>query len=307
MDLEMTIAQDVEQAVEAGRPVLALETTVIAHGMPRPRNLEVWRAVEAAARDLGVVPATIGIVRGRIHIGIGEREARILAEGRGIMKVASKDIGFAVSTGADGATTVSATMVLARKTGISVFATGGIGGVHRSGERTLDVSSDLTELGRTPVIVVSAGAKAILDLTKTLEYLETQGVPVVGFRTDDFPAFYTRSSGNRLDLRLDEPAEIARLFTVQRQLGSAQALLVANPVPQEAEIPRTTIQGYIDQAMEELENRRISGKEVTPFLLSRIVELSGGSTLETNIALLANNVRLGSRIALSLSRESKSL
>jgi pseudouridine-5'-phosphate glycosidase len=301
----------VKLALEEGRPVLALESTVISHGMPYPRNLEVWRQAEQTATDLGVVAATIGIIGGRIRIGLEEADVRILAEGGAqggdVMKVASKDIAYAVTTGADGATTVSATMVLAHRAGIRVFATGGIGGVHRHAEQTLDISSDLTELSRTPVIVVSAGAKAILDLTKTLEYLETQGVPVVGFHTHDFPAFYTRSSGNRLDQRMDDPREIARLFLMQRQLGVEQGLLVANPVPGQAEIPRRIISGYIDQAMRELEDKRISGKEVTPFLLDRIVDLSKGSALETNIALLENNVKLGARIALSLSSESKKI
>jgi pseudouridine-5'-phosphate glycosidase len=296
----LDVSPPVSRALREGRPVLALESTIIAHGMPYPRNVETARGAEALARSLGVAAATVAVIRGRLKVGLAEEDIETLGRGGDILKLSSKDLGYALGRGASGATTVSATMKAARLAGIDVFATGGIGGVHRGAAMSFDVSTDLAELARTPVIVVSAGAKAVLDLPKTLEVLETLGVPVIGYRTDEFPSFYSRSSGLGLEQRADSPAEIAAVFLAQGRLGMSCGLLVANPVPDDAELPAELIAGYLETALAEQENRRISGKAVTPFLLARLTELSGGKTLETNVVLFENNVRLGCRIASAL-------
>ena len=307
----LRILPGVAEALRQGRPVVALESTIIAHGLPRPRNVEAALEAERLVRAEGAVPATVGILDGRLCVGLEEGEIRRLggvgatsaaagSGGRHVLKASRRDLGAALGLGLDAATTVSATMIAARLAGITVFATGGIGGVHRGVEQTLDVSADLRELARTPVIVVSAGAKAILDLPRTLEYLETEGVAVVGFGTDEFPAFYSRSSGLMIGLRADTPGEIARVWKAQRALGIEQGLLVANPIPAEAEIPAVEIEGMITRALAEMPARGIRGKGVTPFLLGRLLELSAGRSLEANLALLANNVRLGARIAREL-------
>jgi pseudouridine-5'-phosphate glycosidase len=300
MDEVLAIDAEISDALESGRPVVALESTIISHGLPYPRNLETALIAENLVRERGVVPATVGILDGAIRVGLKPTELELLATGENVLKVSRKDLSFAVAQGLNGATTVSATMAVACLAGVEAFATGGIGGVHRGAENTWDVSADLTELARTPIIVVSAGAKAILDLAKTLEYLETQGVPVIGFGTREFPAFYSRSSGLSLDLSVQSAAEIARLFRAHKRLGMEQGVLVANPVAEEHQIPQDEIRALTAQAIEELNRKGIKGKAVTPFLLSRIVELTGGRALETNVHLLKSNVELACDIAQSL-------
>jgi len=300
------VRENVRQAIGEARPVIALESTIIAHGLPRPRNVEVALQAEEEARKLGVVPATVGILEGKIVVGLTPRQIEVLGSERSepsehseseVLKVSRKDIAFALALKRRGATTVSGTMVGAQLAGIQVFATGGIGGVHRGAGESFDVSADLLELARTPLVVVSAGAKAILDLPKTLEFLETRGVPVLGYRTDRFPAFYSSESNLSLDLTVNSPAEIAEIFRVQRTLGFDQGLLVANPVPRSEEIPSRVMEGYIHKALEQMQSLGISGKAVTPFLLAKVLELSRGKSLETNIRLLMNNVRLACEIA----------
>ncbi len=293
----LDIKEDVESALESNQPVLAMETTIVSHGMPYPRNLEVARKGIELARERRVVPAPIAILGGRIKIGLSDDEIEHLATSENIEKVSRRDLSRCVTGSLDGATTVSATMYCARLSGISVFATGGIGGVHHGATRSFDISSDLIEIGRTPVLVVSAGAKAILDLPATMEYLETQGVPVIGYGTDEFPAFYSRESGVSVPIRLDSPAEIAELYHAQRKLGLEQGILVANPIDAEDEIPSDVVRAYIDTALTECTERGISGSEVTPFLLSRVAELSSGATLEANISLYNNNIGLACDIA----------
>ena len=300
MNEKLDVSPEAGRALRQGRPVLAMESTIIAHGMPYPRNVETAREAEALTRSLGVAPATVAIIEGRLKVGLADEEIETLGRGEGILKVSSKDLGYALCRGASGATTVSATMKAASLAGVHVFATGGIGGVHRGADASFDVSTDLMELSRTPVIVVSAGAKAVLDLPRTLEVLETQGVPVIGYRTQEFPSFYSRSSGLKLEQSADTASEIVAVFLTQRRLGIGCGLLVANPVPEADELPAQLIDEYIEQALAEQRERGISGKAVTPFLLARLVELSGGKTLDTNVALFMNNVRLGCRIAAAM-------
>ncbi len=293
----LRVSAEVREALAAGRPVVAFESTIISHGMPYPRNRDTAAEAEAIARGLGAVPATVALLEGKLAVGLSGGEIERLATEEGVAKVSRRDLSWALAAGRTGATTVSATMIAARLAGIDVFATGGIGGVHRGASESFDISADLTELASTSVCVVSAGAKAILDLPRTLEMLETLGVPVVGFGTSEFPAFYSRSSGLPAPLRVDSAEEVAAMLRTQRGLGLPQGILVANPVPKDLEIPRTAMDEWIGQATEELKQRGISGKAVTPFLLSRVVELSGGASLETNVTLFHNNVRLGCRIA----------
>lgn len=292
---------EVADAISAGKPILALESTIIAHGMPYPENLEFAQEAESLARDLGVVPATIAIIGGMPCIGLEVDELELLASGDSIEKVAVREIGLVCSKGLNGATTVSATMHLANQAGISVFATGGIGGVHRGVQEYWDISADLLELSRTPVIVVSAGAKAILDLPKTLEQLETLSVPVIGYGTREFPAFYSRTSGLELTAQAHNVAEIAAAYLSQREQEIKSGMLIANPVPEESEIPAEQIEGIIQYALESAERDGVAGKALTPYLLTRIVELTEGRSLVTNRALALNNVKLGSEIALALS------
>jgi len=305
MHEDLVVEEEIREALETDKPVVALESTIISHGLPYPRNLQTALMAEKLVRDSGAVPATVGILDGAIRVGLKKSELELLAERGDILKVSRKDLSFAVSKRITGATTVSATMAVAHMVGVKVIATGGIGGVHRGAERTQDVSADLTELARTPVIVVSAGAKAILDLPKTLEYLETQGVPVVGYGTREFPAFYCRSSGLLLDLSLDSAQEIARLYRAHRRLGLEQGILIANPISAEHQIPREEIRVHIKQALMELHGKGITGKEVTPFLLSRIVELTEGRSLETNVHLLRSNVGLACEVARSLTERTR--
>jgi pseudouridine-5'-phosphate glycosidase len=294
---DLEIHPEVRRALRGGRPVIALESTIIAHGMPGPANVETALAAEAAARELGVVPATVGVLAGRVHVGMDRAQIHHLGTASGVWKASRRDLPWVQARGLDAATTVGGTMLAAHLAGIRVLATGGIGGVHRGAAQSFDVSSDLYELARTPLVVVSAGAKAILDLPKTLELLETLGVPVIGYRTGAFPAFYSVDSGLALEMRAESPEEIAALFRAQRGLGVDQALLVANPIPPEAEVPRQMMDGYLARAQEALEREGIEGKKVTPFLLTKVLEYSGGKSLAANIALLLNNVRLACAIA----------
>lgn len=297
MTAPLTFAPEVRAALDAGRPVVALESTIITHGMPFPQNVETARRVEAEIRAHGATPATIAVMGGHIHIGLTDAELERLAQATGVMKVSRADLAVCQAANATGATTVAATMICAALAGISVFATGGIGGVHRGAETSFDISADLAELGLSPVVVVAAGAKAILDLPKTLEVLETNGVPVIAYGQDDFPAFWSRSSGLKAPLRADTAAEIAAAHLMRGRLGLAGGALVANPIPPEAEIARELIVPVIEAALAEAEAQHVAAKAVTPFLLQRIFELTEGRSLEANIALVLNNARLASAIA----------
>ena len=289
---------DVAAALAAGRPVVALESTIISHGMPWPRNAETARAVEAEVRRHGAVPATCAIVDGRLKAGLtGDEIDRLGRDTHDVTKVSRRDIPIVVARGGTGATTVAATIIVARLAGIPVFATGGIGGVHRGAERSFDISADLQELARSPVAVVCAGAKAILDLRLTLEYLETHGVPVIGYRTDSLPAFYTRDSGFAVDARLDEPEDIARVMKAKWDLELGGGLVVANPIPAAHALPREIVDRAIEQALADAHAEGVSGKAVTPYLLARINVLTGGDSLAGNIELVLDNARLAAKIA----------
>lgn len=294
------IHPEVADALAAKRPVVALESTIITHGMPYPQNSAMAAGVERIIREEGAMPATIAVIDGRLKIGLSPAECDALAQVAGAMKLSRADLAFAVAEGRTGGTTVAATMIAAHIAGIRVFATGGIGGVHVGAEKSFDISADLDELAQTPVIVVSAGAKAILDIEKTLEVLETRGVPVVAYRSDVLPAFWSRDSRFAAPLRLDEAEAIARFFETRIALGLNGGVLVANPAPPEDEIPAEKMAGYIAAAQRDAEQQGISGKAVTPFLLARILELTGGASLKTNIALVENNARLAARIAAAL-------
>ena len=294
---------EVAEAVAQNAPVVALESTIITHGMPFPQNLNTARRVEAEIRAAGAVPATIAILEGRLHVGLTDGELETLAQASNVMKLSRADLAVALATGRTGATTVAATMIAASLAGIGVFATGGIGGVHKGAEDSFDISADLMELAQTPVTVVAAGAKAILDLPKTLEVLETQGVPVIAYGQDAFPAFWSRDSGLAAPLRLDDPGQIAASAKMRARLGLPGGQLVANPIPAEAEISSTTLAPIIAQAQAEADAAGISGKSVTPFLLQRIFELTDGKSLEANIALVLNNARLGAAIARALIKQ----
>ncbi|MBL0371378.1 pseudouridine-5'-phosphate glycosidase [Rhizobium sp. KVB221] len=296
----VTYSAEVAQAKTDGKAIVALESTIITHGMPYPGNLDMAKSVEAIIRENGAVPATIAVIDGTLHIGLEEDTLEQLARTTDAMKVSRADLAFAIAERRTGATTVAATMIAAARAGIRVFATGGIGGVHRGAEETFDISADLEELARTPVIVVCAGAKAILDIPKTLEVLETRGVPVVTVGQDEFPAFWSRNSGLTSPLRLDDPAGIANFQHTREELGIGGGMLVGNPVPEENEIPRDEMEIYINRALDNAEEDEITGKAVTPYLLSSIFHLTGGRSLATNIALVENNARLASRIAVAL-------
>jgi pseudouridine-5'-phosphate glycosidase len=298
----LACSPEVAAARRAGAPIVALESTIITHGMPYPQNLETARAVEAEVRAAGAVPATIAVIGGRIRIGLDGAELDALAQTPDAMKLSRADLAVCLARGATGATTVAATMIAARLAGIAVFATGGIGGVHRGAEKSFDISADLRELAQTPVTVVAAGAKAILDLPKTLELLETLGVPVIAYRQDAFPAFWSRDSGLKAPLRMDSAAEIAAAHRMRAALGLPGGQLVANPIPPEAEIPPAEIGPVIEQALAEAEAQGVGAKAVTPFLLARIFELTGGRSLAANIALVRANARLGAAIAAEIAR-----
>lgn len=296
----VTKSPEVAAALAEGRAVVALESTIVTHGLPWPRNLETARKVEAAVRAEGAVPATIAVRGGRLRVGMEAGELEDLARASGIAKLSRADLASQMALGGDGSTTVAATMIGARLAGIECFATGGVGGVHRGAERSFDVSADLDELAKTPVTVVCAGVKAILDLPKTLEALETRGVPVIGWRTEAFPAFWSRDSGLPCPLRMDREEQVARAHRLRAALGIAGGQLVANPIPEAAEIPRAEIAPVIDAAVAQAEAEGISGKEVTPFLLAHVVEATQGRSLDANVALVENNARLAARIALAL-------
>ena len=300
LDSYLSVTDEVADALAAGRPVVALESTIIAHGMPYPRNLETARAVEAIIREEGAVPATIAVLDGRIRVGLDATALEALATAPEIAKLSRRDMAVALANGGGGATTVAATMLCAHLAGIRVFVTGGIGGVHRGAEISFDISADLEELAATPVAVVCAGAKAILDLPKTLEYLETRGVPVIGLGTDEFPAFYSRSSGLALDHRCDTPEQAAAAIALHSELPGAGGLVIANPIPEADALDRSEIDAAVDQALAEADDQGIGGKEVTPFLLARIAEITEGRSLDANIALVKHNATQGARIAVAL-------
>lgn len=302
MSNDVRVADEVRAALDDGRPVVALESTVISHGLPYPQNLELARAMEREVRDAGAVPATIGVVRGVPTVGMADEEIARFAQAEGVLKLSRRDIGHAVATGRDGATTVAATMALAVLGGVQVFATGGIGGVHRGARETWDISADLTELARTPVLVVCAGAKAILDLPATLEYLETAGVPVLGFGTDDFPAFYSASSGLPASARADTPGEVAAVWRAHRALGGGSGLLLAVPPPADVALPSELVEPVIRRALDRARAAAVRGQQVTPFLLAAVSEETHGESMWTNIALLRQNARVAARIAGELVR-----
>lgn len=298
--MTLVVSQEVSEALAAGRPVVALETTIVSHGMPWPENIETALAVEAIVRDNGAVPAAIAVLDGRIRVGLGRDELERLAKAKDVAKLSRADLAWAVVTGRPGATTVAATMIVAERAGIAVFATGGIGGVHRGAEQSFDISADLTELARTGVTVVAAGAKALLDLAKTLEMLETLGVPVVCYRSDQFPAFWSRSSGLKAPIRLDDAQAIATFIRAREELDLGGGMLVANPVPEPDEIPAAEMETHIAAAYGDSLAAGIAGKAVTPYLLDAVLKRTGGRSLVTNIALIRNNARLATEIAVAL-------
>jgi pseudouridylate synthase len=303
IDLPLTLSPEVAEAHAKGGAIVALESTIITHGMPFPQNVETARRVEAEVRAHGAVPATIAILDRQIHVGLTDAQLDALGQAKGVAKLSRADLAACLATGGTGATTVAATMICAHLAGIRVFATGGIGGVHRGAETSFDISADLLELAETPVTVIAAGAKAILDLPKTLEYLETLGVPVIAYGQDDFPAFWSRSSGLKAPLRMDSAANIAAAMTMRARLGLPGGQLVANPIPPAAEIPRAEIMPHIESALAEAEAKGIAAKAVTPFLLQRIFELTEGRSLLSNIELVLNNARLGAAIARELTAQ----
>ena len=301
MNRYLDVAPEVQEALKAGKPVVALESTIISHGMPYPQNVETALNVEKIIRENGAVPATIAVIGGRLKAGLSPEEIDYLGKtGAGVTKASRRDLPILVAEGRDGATTVTTTMMIAAMAGIQVFATGGIGGVHRGAETTMDISADLEELAHTPVMVVCAGAKSILDLGLTLEYLETHGVPVIGYGTKELPAFYTRRSGFAVDYELDTPAELARAYRVQRELGLKTGMLVTNPIPEAYAMDHEVINRAIDEAVAEAKRKGIHGKETTPFLLAKIKDITGGDSLASNIQLVYNNAALAAETAKEL-------
>jgi pseudouridylate synthase len=297
----LVFSEEVAKAMKENKPVVALESTIISHGMPYPQNVETAKEVEQLIRENGAVPATIAILDGKIKIGVNEEELEFLGTNKEIEKVSRRDLPYVIAMKKHGATTVAATMICASMAGIKVFATGGIGGVHRGAERTMDISADLQELAHTNVAVVCAGAKSILDLGLTLEYLETNGVPVIGYGTDILPAFYSSTSPFKVNYRIDTPEEIAKLIATKWELGLNGGLIIANPIPKEEELEESYINSIIEEALKEAEEKQIAGKAVTPFLLDKVKTLTGGKSLEANIALVKNNAVLAAKIAASLS------
>ena len=297
----LDVAPEVAEALNNGRPVVALESTIISHGMPYPQNVETALKVEAIIRENGAVPATIAVIGGRLKAGLSPEEIEYLGkEGTKVNKASRRDLAVLVARGADGATTVTTTMIIAHMAGIKVFATGGIGGVHRGAETTMDISADLEELAHTPVMVVCAGAKSILDLGLTLEYLETHGVPVIGYGTKELPAFYTRSSGFQVDYQIDTPEELAAAFHTSLEMGFDSGMLVTNPIPEEYSMDPAVINRAIDEAIEQAKANGIHGKATTPFLLAKVKELTGGDSLDSNIQLVFNNAKVAARTAAAL-------
>lgn len=303
MNQYLDIAPEVAKALAEGKPVVALESTIISHGMPYPQNVETALEVERIVRQNGAVPATIAVIGGRLKAGLTAEEITYFGKkGTKIHKASRRDLAVLCARGEDGATTVTTTMMIAHMAGISFFATGGIGGVHRGAETTMDISADLEELGQTPVMVVCAGAKSILDLGLTLEYLETKGVPVLGYGTKELPAFYTRKSGFQVDYQMDSPEELAKAFHAGKQMGLRGGMLVTNPIPEQYAMPLDTINAAIDRAVAECEAKGIHGKETTPFLLARVAEITGGDSLASNIRLVYNNAALAAKTAVAYSQ-----
>ncbi len=303
MNPYLDILPEVAEALAAGKPVVALESTIISHGMPYPQNVETALNVERIIRENGAVPATIAIIGGRLKAGLSPEEIEYFGKkGQAIHKASRRDLAVLCARGEDGATTVATTMIIAHMAGIKIFATGGIGGVHRGAETTMDISADLEELGRTPVMVVCAGAKSILDLGLTLEYLETKGVPVIGYGTEELPAFYTRSSGFKVDYRIDTPEALAAAFLAQQDMGLGGGMLVTNPIPEEYSMDPAVINAAIDQAIAECQEKGIHGKETTPFLLARVAQITGGNSLASNIRLVYNNAKVAAQTAAAMAK-----
>ena len=298
----LDISAEVKKALKEGKPVVALESTILSHGMPYPKNLEFGKKVEQVIREGGAIPATIALIGGKIKVGLDEEDLATMCTSKNVGKVSRRDFAIYLATGRTGATTVASTMICAAMAGIKVFATGGIGGVHRHGEVSMDISADLQELGNTPVAVVCAGCKQILDIGRTLEYLETMGVPIIGNATEDFPAFYCVKSGYKVDFTAKDEAEIAKIIAISNKLGFKGGMVIANPVPEKDSLDFDYMEGIIDAAMKEAEEKGIHGKDTTPFLLAKIVEMTKGKSLETNIALALDNARVGANIAVELSR-----
>jgi len=296
------LGSEVKEALSIGAPVVALESTIITHGLPQPVNIETALKAEDQVRAHGATPATIAIIDGQLRAGLSEKDLRELAAARNVEKASRRDIAALLTKGATAGTTVAATMFIAALAGIHVFATGGTGGVHRGAEATFDISADLCELARTPVAVVSAGVKSILDIPKTVELLESLSVPVIGYRTSEFPAFHSRTSGSRLDHRFENAADVAEVMALHWQMGAAGGLLIANPIPDPEAIDRDRIEAAIERALEEGREKRIAQKEVTPFLLSRLVQITGGSSLKANVALICNNAGVAAEIAVAYGR-----
>lgn len=298
----LNINPQVKKALEERKPVVALESTIISHGMPYPKNVETALNVERIVKAEGAVPATIAILNGKLKVGLTEEEIEYLGKAQGVIKTSRRDLPYIVAKGLDGATTVASTMIIANMAGIKVFVTGGIGGVHRGAQQSFDISADLQELAHTNVAVVCAGAKSILDLGLTLEYLETFGVPVIGFRTDEFPAFYTRKSGHNVDYRVEDEKELAQIVKAKWDLELQGGLVIGNPIPEQYEMNYDTINSAISKALEEAEEKGIKGKKVTPFLLSKVKDETGGDSLESNIRLVFNNAQLGARLSVELAK-----
>ncbi len=302
MNKYLSISSEVQEAIKSGKPVVALESTIISHGMPYPQNVETALRVEQTIRDNGAIPATIAIIGGKLKAGCTPEEIEYLGKkGQDVIKASRRDLPVLIARGEDGATTVTTTMIIAAMAGIKVFATGGIGGVHRGAETSMDISADLEELAQTPVMVICAGAKSILDLGLTLEYLETKGVPVIGYQTEELPAFYTRKSGFGVDYRIDSPEELALAFKAKLDLGLHGGMLVTNPIPEEFSMDANVINKAIDEAIDEANKLGIHGKQTTPFLLAKVKDLTGGDSLAANIQLVLNNARLAARTATALS------
>ena len=299
----LDITPEVSKAIAGKIPVVALESTIISHGMPYPKNVETALNVEKIIRENGAVPATIAILQGRLKVGLTREEIEYLAKGKEVAKASRRDIPFIIAKKLDGATTVASTMIIANLAGIKVFATGGIGGVHRGAQQTFDISADLQELAQTNVAVVCAGAKSILDIGLTLEYLETHGVPVVGFGTNEMPAFYTRRSDYAVDYRVDSPAELAQAVKAKWDLGLNGGIVVANPIPEQYQMDYDVITRVVDEAVKEAEFKGIKGKETTPFLLAKVKEITEGESLEANIQLVYNNAKVGAQLAVELLKE----
>ena len=300
MSYPLMFSDEVQKALNNKLPIVALESTIIAHGMPYPKNIETARQVEKIVRTNGATPATIAILSGKIHVGLNDEQMELLGNSKDVQKVSLRDIPFVVSKKLHGATTVAATMRIAAMAGIKIFVTGGIGGVHRNAEKTMDISADLTEMSQTNVAVISAGVKSILDIGLTLEYLETLGVPVVTFRSEDFPSFYSRKSGYKSPMTLNEPIEIAELLKVKWAMGLNGSVLIANPIPSEKEFPFERMEVYINAALKSAKEKNILGKETTPFILKFIADNTGGESLESNIALVFHNAELGAKIAAAM-------